>query len=244
MKKLLAVILMSMMMVFMCTGCALSPFAGANGGTQETEETDKDSAASNTVQISENQIRQDLGIPSGERVNIVYGETYYWSGGDKNLVPVSIYMNGDYMAGADYDIESREPVRNICGWDDGSSTQNNTQTSSNSTNNVIVHHYYYDGNYYEGSWNEYVIPDSDSRVISESELYGLSKGELRIARNEIYARHGRLFNDNELQSYFNTCSWYYGYISPDSFSDSMLNSVETKNKDTIVNYETRMGYKK
>ena len=37
---------------------------------------------------------------------------------------------------------------------------------------------------------DYILPDSSSRILSDSEVSGLSKEELRLARNEIFARHG------------------------------------------------------
>ena len=43
-----------------------------------------------------------------------------------------------------------------------------------------------------------------------------------IARNEIYARHGRKFNDSELQAYFNSKSWYKGTVNPEDFSTSVF----------------------
>lgn len=89
--------------------------------------------------------------------------------------------------------------------------------------------------------SEYIIKDSDSRVLTESDLSGLSAEQLRIARNEIYARHGRKFKDAALQEHFNSCSWYHGTIDPDSFSDNLLNSVEMQNKDIIANYEAKMA---
>ena len=88
----------------------------------------------------------------------------------------------------------------------------------------------------------YVIPDSSSRYISASELTGLSAWECRIARNEIYARHGRRFRDSSLQSYFNNCSWYSGTIAPDSFNESVLNAYEKANVQTIKKYEQAHGY--
>lgn len=90
---------------------------------------------------------------------------------------------------------------------------------------------------------EYILPSSDVEYLSEYDLMGLSKDELKIARNEIYARHGRMFNDANLQAYFNSCSWYTPSISPENFSDSMLNEVEIANRDLIVSYETEMGYR-
>lgn len=54
----------------------------------------------------------------------------------------------------------------------------------------------------------------------------------------IYARHGRLFLDEELQKYFDAKPWYHGTIQPDDFQDTMLNDYEMKNKDLIVQYES------
>ncbi len=85
--------------------------------------------------------------------------------------------------------------------------------------------------------SSYIFPDSNSRKLSGSELQGLSKTTLRYARNEIYARHGRRFNDASLQNYFNGKSWYSGSISPDSFNDNVLNSVERYNIELIKSYE-------
>lgn len=68
-------------------------------------------------------------------------------------------------------------------------------------------------------------------------MSGLSKEELRLARNEIFARHGRKFDDAQLQSYFESKSWYNGTIDPDDFSESMLSEIEKKNIELIKKYE-------
>lgn len=91
--------------------------------------------------------------------------------------------------------------------------------------------------------SEYILDNSDKEVISESQLSGLSKDELRLARNELYARHGRKFKDAAIQDYFNKCSWYNGTIEADSFNEDMLNDVEKKNREIIVNYEKEKGYR-
>lgn len=90
----------------------------------------------------------------------------------------------------------------------------------------------------------YILPDSDKRLIGREDLMNLSPEQCKIARNEIYARHGRKFKDTALQSYFDSCPWYSGRIEPDSFSDSYLSEVEKKNRDTIVAFEQEMGYNK
>lgn len=90
---------------------------------------------------------------------------------------------------------------------------------------------------------QYLIPNVNKRYVSEVELAPLSAKECMFARNEIAARHGRLFNDSEIQSYFNNCSWYKGTISPSDFQNSVFNNYENKNSEIIINYENRMGYR-
>lgn len=85
--------------------------------------------------------------------------------------------------------------------------------------------------------NEYVLPDSAKRKLKKSDLKGLSKEELRIARNEIYARHGRMFDDKKLQKYFDSQSWYDGTVPASEFSEDVLSSVEKKNVAFIRQFE-------
>lgn len=90
---------------------------------------------------------------------------------------------------------------------------------------------------------DYILPYSDIEYISESELVGLDKRTSELALNEIYARHGRKFNDSSIQSYFNEKSWYDGFIEPEDFSDSVFNKYETKNIATIDSYMKKKGYR-
>lgn len=84
----------------------------------------------------------------------------------------------------------------------------------------------------------YILPDSSSRQLTASDLAGLTSEQLRIARNEIYARHGRKFNDDELQAYFNSQTWYNGTIEPNQFDDmSLLSEIERKNLEVIKDRE-------
>lgn len=90
---------------------------------------------------------------------------------------------------------------------------------------------------------DYILPYSDIEYISESELVGMDKRTSELALNEIYARHGRKFNDSSIQSYFNEKSWYDGFIEPKDFSDSVFNKYETKNIATIDSYMKKKGYR-
>lgn len=89
---------------------------------------------------------------------------------------------------------------------------------------------------------DYLIPDSDSRYITEDDLKNLSWEQCCLARNEIFARHGRIFVTKEIADYFNSKSWYKGTVSPENFSDTVLNAFEKANINTISQYEkTRWG---
>lgn len=80
---------------------------------------------------------------------------------------------------------------------------------------------------------DYVLPDSAMRLLSPVELKDMSDYELFIARNEIFARHGRVFQKQELREHFGSKSWYRGTVSPEAFSDSMLSDIERKNIEII-----------
>lgn len=91
--------------------------------------------------------------------------------------------------------------------------------------------------------SSYILPNSSSQYLTMADLQGLTPEQCRIARNEIYARHGRKFDDVALQAYFNSCSWYTGTVEPNNFTDSLLNNFEIANKNLIIQYETNMGYR-
>lgn len=86
---------------------------------------------------------------------------------------------------------------------------------------------------------DFIISDSNSRYYSENELVTMSKKKLRLARNEIYARHGRQFKSEDLNEYFNAQPWYNGYIAADDFDDSVLNEYEKANLILIKSVEDR-----
>ncbi len=105
------------------------------------------------------------------------------------------------------------------------------QTYNGSTIYDITSLTYYDA-------DGYVIPDSGIRYLTKSELSNLSKKQLGIARNEIYARHGRAFKIKEYSDYFKSKSWYkenpkYNY----SNEAANLNEIELKNVYLILSLE-------
>ncbi|MBR3537698.1 MAG: YARHG domain-containing protein [Eubacterium sp.] len=84
---------------------------------------------------------------------------------------------------------------------------------------------------------EYIIPDSSIRLLTPAELTGMTKEDLRIARNEIYARHGRMFNSADLNTYFAKKEWYHGTIPADEFDEAVLSDIERKNIQLIIDVE-------
>lgn len=90
---------------------------------------------------------------------------------------------------------------------------------------------------------KFILPESDSRYLAMEDLAGLTAEECRIARNELFARHGRLFKDEELQAYFNSCDWYYGWVMPEDFDETVFNEYEFANRDLIIKYEKEQGYR-
>lgn len=87
---------------------------------------------------------------------------------------------------------------------------------------------------------DYVLPNSGTKLLTSSDIKGLSKYDLALARNEIYARHGRKFQTPEYSAYFSGKSWYklnpnYNYAN----DDSNLNNIERKNVLFILSAEKK-----
>ena len=91
--------------------------------------------------------------------------------------------------------------------------------------------YYYDR--YNGT-NQYIIPDSDCRYLSEYELSGLDSDTLALIRNEIYARHGYIFKKPKYINYFGSMDWY---VKNPYFSESDLNVCEKENVKLLKRLE-------
>ncbi len=70
--------------------------------------------------------------------------------------------------------------------------------------------------------------------ITSDMVDGLFVEDLRVLRNEIYARHGRVFKDPNLQKYFEAQPWYHA--NPE-FKDEMLSETESKNLAIIAEVE-------
>lgn len=90
-----------------------------------------------------------------------------------------------------------------------------------------------------------IIPDSDSRFLTDDDLMNFSLQQVCYAKNEIYARHGRKFLSDELTDYFNSQPWYTGSIEAADFTDEMANAVfneyEKANVRFLADWEEKYG---
>ncbi len=77
----------------------------------------------------------------------------------------------------------------------------------------------------------------ENKLISEPMLHGLSLHELRLLRNEIYARHGRIFKTVWIQQYFGFQPWY---DAREDFKDEEISGSDKTNIETIVAYENKL----
>jgi hypothetical protein len=75
-----------------------------------------------------------------------------------------------------------------------------------------------------------------TKPVSRRILEGLFIEDARKLRNEIYARHGKVFKDKTMQKYFDSFDWY----KPDpQFSENSLSKTERNNYATILAYERK-----
>lgn len=88
--------------------------------------------------------------------------------------------------------------------------------------------------------DDYILPDCATRYYTKDEIASLTLEEIYVARNEIYARHGREFKTEELAEYFSEKSWYNPVYTPEEFDamgDSVFNEYEIANRTLLLEYE-------
>lgn len=81
-------------------------------------------------------------------------------------------------------------------------------------------------------------PTQLDRLLTLEELGDMSRRDLRILRNTVYARHGREFKSAVLQQWFSDKEWYRP--NPD-FDESQLTSIDKKNVRLIRSVEDSLG---
>lgn len=77
--------------------------------------------------------------------------------------------------------------------------------------------------------DEYIFPNSDTKLIDTDILDNAPLWQLRRGLNEIYAKRGRKFINDGQRIYFESKSWYDGIIEAGDFEEDFLNEYEKNN---------------
>lgn len=85
------------------------------------------------------------------------------------------------------------------------------------------------------------FPQASDRRLKDKDLEGLNAQQLRLMRNEIMARHGYCFKNEELKAHFNAKPWYSGLFKD---VDVSLTDIERKNLKLIKAHEKIENTKK
>lgn len=85
--------------------------------------------------------------------------------------------------------------------------------------------------------NYYFFPKSGNEKLLDSDVSLISKENLPLARNEIYARHGLIFKGETFKNYFKSKSWYTENPNYKG-TDKELNDAEVYNVQLIKKYES------
>ena len=166
--------------------------------------------------------RTELTLTPGEQaglsvsVQAPYGREVYvfWSSSDEKVASIDPSGMVTAVAAGECDmIASADEIRSIC--------------------HVTVT---------EEAASGYLLP-SDTRAITEDDLAGMDRETVSLARNEIFARHGRTFKTASIQAYFDSQSWYTPDPDFDENAPGALSALEKENLSFLVAYETQKGWR-
>ncbi|NBJ91672.1 YARHG domain-containing protein [Parablautia muri] len=76
--------------------------------------------------------------------------------------------------------------------------------------------------------------ETDQRYYTKEEFENEPALVIHLAKNEIYARHGYIFKDEDLFYYFMGCIWYSPTCESKDFKDSVLNEYEKANLEILA----------
>lgn len=94
-------------------------------------------------------------------------------------------------------------------------------------------------NSYVNKNTDYIIEDISSRYLEEDELINYTKSELALIRNEIFAKHGYMYETEPYITYFENKYWYEGYRTDISYDELTLE--EQSNIKLIKSLEDKLS---
>lgn len=92
-----------------------------------------------------------------------------------------------------------------------------------------------------GKEQEYIFPELDKELLTEEDVKDLPAELLAYGRYEILAKHGELFESEELKEYFGNQKWYFGFLSDEKEVEGLLNDIEKENLAFLEKKEKAEG---
>lgn len=80
--------------------------------------------------------------------------------------------------------------------------------------------------------------ETDKKYYAKEEFENQPMLVIHLAKNEIYARHGYIFTNEDLYNYFMGCIWYSPTCSSADFEDDVFNEYERANLEILADLDT------
>ena len=80
--------------------------------------------------------------------------------------------------------------------------------------------------------------ETDKKYYTKEEFESEPMLVIHLAKNEIYARHGYIFKNEDLYNYFMGCIWYSPTCDSTDFDDSIFNKYEKANLEILSDLDT------
>ncbi|SEQ73264.1 zinc-ribbon domain-containing protein [Lachnospiraceae bacterium NE2001] len=87
-----------------------------------------------------------------------------------------------------------------------------------------------------GGYAGMIIPDSDTRTLTDADVRRMTQDQIQTAINEIYARHGYKFKDQNIFNYFSQFDWYHPITTDQADAKRQFNSTENYNVELLQKY--------
>ncbi len=80
--------------------------------------------------------------------------------------------------------------------------------------------------------------ETDKKYYTKEEFESEPMLVIHLAKNEIYARHGYIFKNEDLYNYFMGCIWYSPTCDSTDFDDNIFNEYEKANLEILYDLDT------
>ena len=91
---------------------------------------------------------------------------------------------------------------------------------------------------YEDAYTAYQLV---SNYLTEDDLYGMTKDDIQLLVNTIFAKHGYIFKTNEIQRFFESQYWYNSITNKTRSSDAVVARIQKVTMD-YTNLQNLRGF--